>query len=65
MPNISTGFTPFRIMYGVQEQYYSILDWVMEVVQLEGMVNDGVEQNLTQSRSKMKNVSIEVKKNLA
>ena len=68
MPNISTGFTPFRIMYGVdprplsgsvlesdlQEQYYSVLDWVMEMEQLEGMVNDEVEENLTQARSKMK-----------
>ena len=68
MPNISTGFTPFRIMYGVdpkpllgsvwdsdlQEQYYLVLDWVMEMEQLEGMINDEVEENLTQARSKMK-----------
>ena len=64
----STGFTPYRIMYGVEPKslgvagldletenhYYSFLEWTKELQELEGMVNEEVEENLGTARAKMK-----------
>ena len=69
IPNKSTGFTPYRVMYGIdpkplstafskistREGYDSILDWVTELELMEDMINDEVGENLTQSRATMKN----------
>ena len=56
MPNKSTGFTPYRVKYGVdpkplsaaylelstREGYDSVLDWVTELELMENMINDEV-----------------------
>ena len=69
IPNKSTGFSPYRVMYGVEpkplsdvylelntrEGYDSVLDWVTELELMEDMINDEVGENLTQARANMKN----------
>ena len=70
IPNSSTGFSPFRIMYGidpkplsmatldkeVQGHYYSVIEWIEENQRLEGMVNEEVEENLVQACHRMKSI---------
>ena len=69
IPNKSTGFTPYKLMYGVdpkplsaanlelstREGYDSVLDWVTELELMEDMITDEVGVNLTQVRAYMKN----------
>ena len=64
----STGFTPYRVMFGVhprpisatelepalQSSYKSILEWVQELQDMEVLVNGQVNDNLAQERARMK-----------
>ena len=68
VPNTSTGFTLYRIMYGVdpkptfrsewdlalQDTYNSVLEWVEELQDMEDLVNEQVNDNLTEARARMK-----------
>ena len=68
LPSASTGFSPYKIMFGVdprpisaaelepavQASYESVLEWVKELQETETLVNDQVNDNLAQARAKMK-----------
>ena len=68
IPSSSTGFTPYRVMFGVdprpisateleatlQSSYKSVLEWVQELQDMEVLVNEQVNDNLAQSRARMK-----------
>lgn len=68
IPNASTGFTPYRIMFGVdpkplslaalgaetQDCNYSVLEWVKEMEHMGGCVKEEVEENLEIARGRMK-----------
>ena len=68
VPNKSTGFTPYKLMYGVdpkplsaaylelspREGYDSVIDWVTELELMEDMISDEVGENLTLARANMK-----------
>ena len=69
IPNKSTGFTPYRVMYGVdpkhlsaaylelstREGYDSVLDRVAELEFMEDIISYEVGENLTQARANLKN----------